>query len=150
MCWTKCGGSAIGEVDRYWAWERDTRVRVCIISISALLLHTYSRSGWNITEALREAWKNSQVNFTFKIVSSFCDNQKAISRFGDHLHGPILTIPRLESYMSAICRTTKHSFLKRGFFFFFSRMRLCPTESNNHHTVNFKGKSTVFFICLWL
>lgn len=42
--------------------------------------------------------------FTFKIVSSSCDNQKAISRFGDHLQGPIFTYPWLESYISAICK----------------------------------------------
>ena len=36
MCWTKCGGSAVGDVDRYWSGEKNRRS-----NISQCILITY-------------------------------------------------------------------------------------------------------------
>lgn len=60
MCWTKWGGSAIGEVDRYWEWKRYARVKVILMSLSGLLLYTYFGGVWDI-------WKEVSLDLQTKL-----------------------------------------------------------------------------------
>jgi hypothetical protein len=41
MCWTKCGGSAVGDVDRYWSGKKTGRVTSHSVYIDNILYNIH-------------------------------------------------------------------------------------------------------------